>query len=239
LRNDRRPKLSSRGCKTTTGSHFNASDALEPKFLYHTAAKQVASHQNGVKNKRMPYPDSEPEIQLSRRCFLHKTALAATGLLVTPAFAATAPRGSRVLSMHNLHTGEKLTRTYWAEGEYLSEPLAEIDQLLRDHRSDQAHPMDPQLLDLLHELHLSVGGKRPFEIISGYRSPKTNAKLRGKSKGVAKKSLHMQGKAIDVRLPGQDLARLRTAALSLKAGGVGYYPKSNFLHVDTGRVRFW
>ncbi len=187
----------------------------------------------------MSYRNSEPKNLISRRRFLQKTLLATTTLLVTPAFGAISVRDPRTLSMHNLHTGEKLTRTYWADGDYLAEPLAEIDQLLRDHRSNQAHPMDPQLLDLLHRLQQAVGGTKPFEIISGYRSPQTNASLRGKSRGVAKKSLHMQGKAIDVRLPGQDLANLRKAALALKAGGVGYYPKSNFIHVDTGRVRFW
>ena len=186
----------------------------------------------------MSYPDSEPNL-ISRRRFLQKTLLATSALLVPPAFGAASPREPRMLSMHNLHTGEKLTRTYWADGEYLAEPLADIDHLLRDHRSNQKHPMDPELLDLLHRLQQTVGSTRHFEIISGYRSPKTNAKLRGKSRGVAKKSLHMQGKAIDIRLPGQDLARLRQAALSLKAGGVGYYPKSDFIHVDTGRVRFW
>ena len=187
----------------------------------------------------MSYPPTELETQLSRRSFLLKTAIATTGLLVSPTFAALSPRGERILSMHNLHTGEKLTRAYWADGGYLAEPMAEFDQLLRDHRSNQSHPMDPQLLDLLYKLQRKVGGKKQFEIISGYRSPHTNAKLRGRSKGVAKKSLHMQGKAMDIRLPGQDLAGLRKAALSLKAGGVGYYPKSNFLHLDTGRVRFW
>lgn len=176
---------------------------------------------------------------LSRRHFLKASGGLAAGLLIAPAHAGLDRRGQRVLSLRNLHTGEKLTRTYWADGEYLAEPLADIDRLLRDHRTDETHPMDPQLLDLLHRLHDKVGGRRPFEIISGYRSPHTNAMLRGNSSGVAKKSLHMQGKAIDIRLPGHDLGKLRQAALSLRSGGVGYYPKSNFLHVDTGRVRHW
>jgi uncharacterized protein YcbK (DUF882 family) len=187
----------------------------------------------------MQHKDTDLDRQLSRRRFLRHAAGVAAGLLITPAHAGLTRQDPRVLSLRNLHTGEKLTRTYWAQGEYLAEPLAEIDHLLRDHRSDQSHPMDPQLLDLLHRLHHKVGSRKPFEIISGYRSPKTNAMLRGKSSGVAKKSLHMQGKAIDVRLPGHDLHKLRQVALSLKSGGVGYYPKSNFLHIDTGRVRHW
>lgn len=191
------------------------------------------------RKNRMQHKDPTLEQQLSRRRFLRQAAGAAAGLLIVPAHASLPRQDPRVLSLRNLHTGEKLTRTYWAHGEYLVEPLADIDHLLRDHRSDQSHPMDPQLLDLLHRLQHKVGSVKPFEIISGYRSPKSNAMLRGKSSGVAKKSLHMQGKAIDVRLPGQDLHKLRQAALSLKAGGVGYYPKSNFLHIDTGRVRHW
>ena len=176
---------------------------------------------------------------LSRRRFLQVSGGIAAGLLIAPAHAGLDRHGQRALSLRNLHTGEKLTRTYWADGEYLAEPLSDIDHLLRDHRTDEVHSIDPQLLDVLHRLQQKVGSKRSFEIISGYRSPKTNAMLRGNSNGVAKKSLHMQGKAIDVRLPGQDLARLRQAALSLKSGGVGYYSKSNFLHMDTGRVRHW
>lgn len=176
---------------------------------------------------------------VSRRGFLGLFAGAAAGLLVTPAHAGLSRHGQRTVSLHNLHTGERLSRTYWADGEYLREPLADISHLLRDFRTGEIHPMDPQLLDLLQRLQHQVGSRKPYEIISGYRSPKTNAMLRGESSGVAKKSLHMQGKAVDIRLPGQDLAKLRQAALRMKGGGVGYYPKSNFLHLDTGRVRHW
>ena len=111
--------------------------------------------------------------------------------------------------------------------------------MLRDHRSDELTAMDPSLLDLLYNLQQKTQGHGPFHVISGYRSPSTNNKLRKNSKGVAKKSLHMQGRAIDIRLPGSELKTLQHAALSLQAGGVGYYPKSNFIHLDTGRVRFW
>jgi len=190
---------------------------------------------------RLQDEGSRLEMPVSRRRFLQFSAGAAAGLLITPAHAGLERHGQRVLHLRNLHTGEKLVRTYWADGNYLAEPLAEIDHLLRDFRTDEAHAMDPRLLDLLHRLQHKVGSNKPFEVISGYRSPKTNAMLRGGSatSGVAKKSLHMQGRAIDVRLPGYDLAKLRKAALGLKGGGVGYYPKSNFLHLDTGRVRHW
>lgn len=188
---------------------------------------------------RLQHDGFEQERGVSRRRFLQLSAGAAAGLLVAPAHAGLKPQGRRVLSLHNLHTGEKLTRTYWADGQYLSEQLAEINHLLRDFRTGETHAMDPHLMDVLYRLQHKVGSHRPFEIISGYRSPKTNAMLRTGSSGVAKKSLHMQGKAIDIRLPGRELAQLHKAAMSMRAGGVGYYPKSDFIHVDTGRVRYW
>lgn len=156
-----------------------------------------------------------------------------------PAFAQSRPRGERVLSFENLHTGEKLKTVYWAHGNYIHSNLADINHILRDHRTDDVKAIDPRLLDLLHELRLSVDSHKPFAIISGYRSPKTNAKLRTNSNGVAKRSMHLEGKAIDIRIPGQNLSNLRRAALSLRGGGVGYYPKSGFIHMDTGRVRSW
>jgi uncharacterized protein YcbK (DUF882 family) len=156
-----------------------------------------------------------------------------------PTLARNKTANERIISFKHLHTGESLKATYWAEGEYIAEELRGIEHLLRDHRSGDKHHIDPQLLDILYTLQHKVGAKREFNIISGYRSPKTNNMLRSKSGGVAKRSLHMQGKAIDIRIPGVELKDLRRAALSLKSGGVGYYSKSNFLHVDTGRVRNW
>jgi uncharacterized protein YcbK (DUF882 family) len=166
--------------------------------------------------------------------------LGATAALVTPSLWASLQRGSdRTLAFRNLHTGESLRTTFWTQGRYLSDELTAVNQVLRDHRSGEVHAMDPKLLDLLYALQQSVGVNGAFHIISGYRSPKTNQKLRSQGGGVAKKSLHMQGKAIDIRLPGCQLDRLRDAALALQAGGVGYYAKSDFIHLDTGRVRRW
>lgn len=153
--------------------------------------------------------------------------------------ASTAPDQERILSFHNLHTGESLTRPYRVGDRYISGSLAEIDHLLRDFRTGDVKSMDPALLDLLYDLRSLVENAGPFHVISGYRSPKTNQSLAQKSNGIAKKSLHMKGMAIDVRLPGTPLPQLRKAALSLKGGGVGYYQKSDFVHLDTGRVRFW
>jgi uncharacterized protein YcbK (DUF882 family) len=159
--------------------------------------------------------------------------------LVPSAYASIVRQSERRLTLRNLHTGEQARITYWAEGNYLNESLQEINQLLRDHRTGDIAQMDRELLDLLYRLQHRLENKNEFEVISGYRSPKTNAMLRSKSNGVAKKSLHMQGKAIDIRLPGTSLKQLRKAAVTLKSGGVGYYPNSNFIHVDTGRVRYW
>ncbi|MGD8588718.1 MAG: DUF882 domain-containing protein [Chromatiales bacterium] len=159
--------------------------------------------------------------------------------MVPSAYASIAKQPERRLTLRNLHTGERARITYWAEGNYLNESLQEINQLLRDHRTGDITQMDRELLDLLYGLQHKVESKKEFHVISGYRSPKTNAMLRAKSNGVAKKSLHMQGKAIDIRLQGTSLKQLRKAAVALKSGGVGYYPKSNFIHVDTGRVRYW
>lgn len=183
---------------------------------------------------------------LDRRAFLGFGAFAAAAALSPlKAQAANLPSNKsvvRTLSFFNTHTGERLTSTYCCDGRYEPEALQEINHILRDYRTDEVKPIDPKLLDLLHELGGTLESDSPFHIISGYRSPHTNQMLRargGTSTGVASKSLHMVGKAIDVRVPGVKLDHLRAAARSLKLGGVGYYPSSNFVHVDTGRVRYW
>ncbi|SLN59061.1 DUF882 domain-containing protein [Oceanibacterium hippocampi] len=160
--------------------------------------------------------------------------------LAPSAVRAALPRSThRTLSLVSLNTGERLKATYWEGGAYQPDAIDEFNRLLRDWRSGEIHPIDPKLLDLVHALGQKLGCQKPIQIISGYRSPKTNAALARKSNGVAKKSMHMLGQAIDIRLPGCELARLRNAARAMKAGGVGYYPKSNFVHLDTGRVRSW
>ncbi len=176
---------------------------------------------------------------ISRRDFLRLGAGAAAGLLSPVALASLGDRPERSLAFYNTHTGESLEAVYWAAGNYLEEGLQQINTILRDHRADETWPMDRNLLDLLTALQGEVDCRNPFHVISGYRSPATNARLRGKSSGVARRSYHMQGKAIDIRLPGCDLADLHRAALSLKAGGVGRYAASDFIHVDVGPVRSW
>ena len=180
----------------------------------------------------------------SRREFLKRLALAAPAVLVGDrAFAAvdpgTAATASRALTFHHTHTGERLAVEYFARGSYLPDALSAVNRHLRDFRTGDEHVIDPALLDLLHRLRVATGSDRPFEVISGYRSPRTNQMLRERSNGVAASSLHMAGKAIDIRVADVTLPALRAAAIDLKAGGVGYYPESQFVHVDTGRVRTW
>lgn len=180
---------------------------------------------------------SEPEN--SRRRFL-KTGIGAGALLILPqVHANTLTLKEKQLAFLNLHTGERIRTTYWAEGQYQPEALMAIKNLLRDHRTDETYEMDLNLLNMLQQLHVRMDAREEFHVISAYRSPKTNAMLSSRSSGVATRSLHMQGKAIDIRLPGHALTDLRKAVLSLESGGVGYYPRSNFIHIDTGRVRQW
>lgn len=176
----------------------------------------------------------------NRRWILKAALGACAALGIAPALAqAAALAPARRLSFDNLHTGERLSAVYWADGAYLPDASREIDWVLRDFRANEAHPIDPRLLDLLFALTTLLPAKSPYDVISGYRSPATNAMLAAASDGVAAHSLHMHGMAIDVRVPGVVLARLRDRAKSLRGGGVGYYPRSDFVHIDVGRVRYW
>jgi uncharacterized protein YcbK (DUF882 family) len=145
----------------------------------------------------------------------------------------------RTLKLHNLHTGEKLKVTYFEHGEYLIDGLAEIYLMMRDHRQNQIAPMDIDLLDQLHTIQSKLETKREIMLVSGYRSPETNSKLRESGKGVAKRSLHMSGKALDFRIPGLNLRHVHKATLASTQGGVGYYGRSGYIHMDTGRKRRW
>lgn len=145
----------------------------------------------------------------------------------------------RTLAFQNPHTGDKLTLTYFEKGRYLSDALEEINFLLRDHRTDDIHPIDPELLDQLHDLKQMLGLQQPFDVICGYRSPLTNARLHAEHSGVANNSFHMYGRAVDIRIERFDLRRIHNAAVAMHRGGVGYYPDSNFIHLDTGTFRTW
>ncbi len=145
----------------------------------------------------------------------------------------------KVLAFENAHTGDQLKLTYFEQGRYIKDALHEINHLFRDHHDGSVHPIDPALLDQLYDLKHALEVRKPFHIVSGYRSPATNADLRKHSDGVAKNSLHMEGRAIDIRIEGLDTRRIRNAALAMRRGGVGYYGKSDFVHLDTGSVRTW
>ena len=176
-----------------------------------------------------------------RRFFLKKGVAAAAGLMISSnpsrVFASLAEK--RELSFFNTHTNEKLNVCYFQGGTYNPSALKAIYYILRDHRSGDIKAIDSHLLDLVWRLRQELGTSSPLHIISGYRSPATNAMLRSHSRGVAKKSLHMKGMAMDIRIPGVPLDELHEAAVSLKGGGVGLYRASNFVHIDTGRVRYW
>lgn len=183
---------------------------------------------------------------IQRRSFLKSSLLLASSSLALPTLAKNTSPDSSILSgecclrFYNTHTGEKLKSTFWAEGEFDQDALKDINKVLRDHRSNKIAEIDPQLLLLLGQLNGKLDNSKELHVISGYRAPESNAFLRSHgSGGVAKRSLHMDGKAIDIRLPGTDLRTLQKAAMSLKGGGVGYYASSQFVHMDTGRVRYW
>lgn len=170
--------------------------------------------------------------------------LLAAGGIIAPGTAQAAavglPKsGTFDISFRNQHTGESFSGTYRVGNKYLPESFDRINEVLRDFRTNEIFPIDPRVIDILFMVREKSGIKGPVEILSGYRSPKTNARLSRVSTGVAKNSLHMTGQAIDFRLPGYSTGKANRIACNLRAGGVGYYPKSNFVHVDTGRVRHW
>ncbi len=180
------------------------------------------------------------QVLRARRRFLHFGAalVAAPMLVLSRKSAASTPRE---LSFEHTHTGEKLSLVYAVGDRYITSALDSVKQFLRDFRNGEMHIIDPSLLDQLHQLAAATATHAPFQVISAYRSPATNEMLRLAGHGVAAGSLHLKGQAIDIRLADVDLVNLRDAALSMRAGGVGYYPSadSDFVHIDTGRVRFW
>jgi uncharacterized protein YcbK (DUF882 family) len=166
---------------------------------------------------------------------------ASSGRRTTFATKLVKPRvkPERALALYHVHTGERLKIVYWYKGKYLPTAMKNLNRLLRDHHSNAVISIDPQLLDLLYTLGKTLETQTAFHILSAYRSPATNAMLRQSYSGVAEHSLHIEGKAVDIYTPGRDMAIVRRAAIALQCGGVGYYPESNFVHIDTGPVRTW
>jgi uncharacterized protein YcbK (DUF882 family) len=184
---------------------------------------------------------------ISKRQLLKGGLMSAVGLCI-PAFIGSAQASARLavpdagtfnISFRNVHTNESFDGAYRVGDRYLPEAFQRINVVLRDFRQNEVFPIDPRVMDILCSVRYRTGTSVPFDVLSGYRSPQTNAMLRATSEGVAKNSLHMVGQAIDIHLPGYSLEALRDTGLQLGAGGVGYYPRSNFVHMDTGRVRTW
>jgi len=171
---------------------------------------------------RMPAAPSEPQVTRAR--------------FLVPGRRSDRPRA---LSFYNVHTGESLNAVYFEDGNYVPGALTEVNYFFRDFRANEIKPIDPNLLDLLHDIHSELDTNKPFNLVSGYRSPATNAWLAARSEGVARHSMHLEGRAADINIPGGQLSFLQRIALALRLGGVGYYPHSGFVHVDTGRVRRW
>jgi uncharacterized protein YcbK (DUF882 family) len=182
------------------------------------------------------------KMYFNRRGFLKIGVLSAVSSLF-PMSAVASINGflasRRRLCFYNTHTDEKLEVCYYTQGRYQPGALRKINHIFRDHYSGEVKPIHKDLIDFLHTISKTIGHDVPFHIVSGYRSPKTNAMLRRKSRAVAKNSLHMQGKAVDIRIPDYDTKRLRNICMKMQTGGVGYYPESDFVHVDTGNVRCW
>ena len=178
-------------------------------------------------------------MDFSRRDFIKLTGSGLVVAAIPNVAFASLPDQPRTIAMNNLHTGESLESCYFDGSKYLASELARLNHLCRDFRRNEVHPMDKRLFDHISQIQKELSVDTEVQIISGYRSPATNEALRSKSSGVAKKSYHMLGQAIDFRLEGVDLKRVRDAARELQFGGVGYYPRSNFVHIDTGPVRYW
>ena len=201
---------------------------------------------NKMPPMQQPQPTTQPAHEhhqlLSRRHFLRLGAAFTAGLLLPGQLYAARTSDDpqeRRLVFFNTHTHEKLDVCYARGRSYRPEALSAVNHILRDHRTNEVNPIDPRLLDLLCAIRSKAGPDACLHIISGYRSPRTNQRLRHRSRGVARKSLHMLGHAADIRIPGLATSRLRRMALDLRQGGVGYYPQSNFIHVDIGPARSW
>jgi len=183
-----------------------------------------------------PPPHAAP---LARRALLRVAAGAIGTVLIGRPAAARPNASTRFLDLHAVNTGERLRAAYAVDGRYQSDVLAAVSRLMRDHWSGDLHPIDPALLDVMHLLVHRLGSTRPIQVVCGYRSPDTNRRKLAAGHRVARHSFHLSGRAVDLTIPGRSPAGVRRAALSLRLGGVGYYPRSGFVHVDTGPVRSW
>lgn len=185
----------------------------------------------------------DPSAMMQRRFLL--AALGAASLLpagvaqAQPRMPPSAKEARRRLTLEHLHSGEAIDIVYHQNGRYVPSALYDLNRFLRDHRDGTVHPIDVDVLDYLHAVAAKLGTRAPIGIVCGYRSERSNELLRARSSGVARRSLHMDGMALDIRIPGQRVRKVAEAALSLQRGGVGIYTGSNFVHIDSGAVRTW
>jgi len=178
-------------------------------------------------------------VQISRRSFLKKSAVMAGGAIITQQELFADNSNVKTLKLHNVHENKTYRAEFYEKDCYKLRGLFEVNKAFIDYRAKEITRIDVDLINLLYDINLHVGLDKEFNIISGYRSEKTNAKLRRSMRGVAKDSYHISGQAVDIYMPGVSLRKLRDTAIGLKSGGVGYYPRSNFVHVDVGPVRSW
>ena len=188
-------------------------------------------------NKEIPAINSG----MNRRKFIALGLSVVTATLVPKKILAAVKDSpaEKKLSFYNVYSHENLETIYWKDGQFVPEALSMINHIFRDSRTGKVKAIKTDLLDLLFSIHEKLKNKEPFHIISGYRTPHSNALLRKKIKGVARNSLHMYGKAVDLNLPGYSAKYIRRTAMSLRRGGVGYYPRSKFVHIDIGQIRYW
>ncbi|MDD2464011.1 MAG: DUF882 domain-containing protein [Desulfobulbus sp.] len=179
--------------------------------------------------------------QSTRRSFLIHSTQALVGLaaLSIPEICSAKVAKKRTISLFHVRAQKELTLTYATGNSYNPKALAKINSFLRDYQTGQIHQMDPKLLDILWVVQQEMGCKGSYKVVSAFRSPQTNRKLRLTKSGVAGHSLHMQGQAIDISLPGAHLNQVRQCAIAMQTGGVGYYPQSDFVHLDSGMYRTW
>jgi len=235
-------RVADRGRKAA-GRHYEKESARRVAHAdhAHAAKKKVAETPRVARaESRVVAPEPRPRVVATADPVIEP---AAPRVIYDRAPAIVSPRGqtrgARSIALYNTHTGESVNVDYFVDGRYDRESLEEIDRVLRDYHTDEIIPIDPAVIDQVHFVRGALDSSEAFNIYSGYRSPETNAAARRMRGGVAEHSYHVRGKAIDLNLPGRDLRQVRMAALSLGAGGVGYYPWGGFVHVDSGPVRRW
>lgn len=210
----------------------------------HVARRRRGDAASAERENGEDMADENRRVDAERRGFLRMglafgAAALASGIPISEEAWAVMRVPARAVAMHNMHTGESVRVEYWVKGKYDPAAVRQIERLMRDHRTGQVHSIDRRLIDVVFQLQKMMGSKGPVNVVSGYRSPETNELLRETSDGVAQNSFHMSGRAVDLCFQDRPLRQLRRAALSLRAGGVGYYPGSGFVHVDTGPLRHW